>query len=528
MVYRFAAGLVGLAAAQAALVAIVQAQPEKTTSMPGPSRGSIGADFTRPAPCIPKIIITPTGQLVRQGCGNPAPAPLCSAGVLNPKDLAFRIRSFTFGADGSVSGEVEATVAQCDASGSFEVTQMSLGTNRWQYRPGRDNRNAVYAQNFASVQAQPFIKTYSHSPGTPTVIPFRFIPLAADHVLPQASPVGSVPYCAYQAGYVHLAYRIGTTTLTAEPEFPFPHAVQYGRGAPSSCPLTTAQACLVDPRMAASETCHPALRAGAFCLSSYEGGWLESHDFCGNAQSFAQAMVGAWAVDPAHAFVRDWVNLGRDTAVGEFKSTGNVAGDSVDIAFVSTHGGVSETDAFLALWPANQDVWSNADGLRFGEFPGRLSVLVLSSCWVLSDSAVPTNTNAGHQYDGSGSAAPETSGFMFNRWGNAFKGGLRIAVGGANGETYSDGIISSTDDNPGNFVQNMKNRPILNAFLDAWENWDVDQHVGGIASGRTPIDCMTRLLSLRFDKLNDFPRLYDADVQYLCQVHEFHDSIWVN
>jgi hypothetical protein len=39
---------------------------------------------------------------------------------------------------------------------------------------------------------------------------------------------------------------------------------------------------------------------------------------------------------------------------------------------------------------------------------------------------------------------------------------------------------------------------------------------------------MTRLLSLRFDKLNDFPRLYDADVQYLCQVHEFHDSIWVN
>lgn len=526
MVYRFAACLLGLVAVQIALVTELQAQPERPSSVIGVP--AVGLDIQKVVPCIPKIIITPTGQLVRQGCGSSVPAPSCVAGVLNPKDLVFRVRSFTFGADGSVAGEVEATAAQCDANGSFEVTQMSLGTNRWQYKPSRQNRNAVYAQNFASVAAQPFTKTYSHTQGAATVIPFRFMPLAPDQVLPQASPVGSVPYCAYQAGYVHLAYRVGTSTATADPEFPFPRSVQYGSAAPSSCPLTTAQACLLDPRMAASETCHPALRAGAFCLSSYEGGWLESHDFCGNAQSFAQAMVGTWAVSPADVFVRDWVNQSRDTSLGEFKGTGYVAGDSADIVFVSTHGGVNETDAFLALWPNNQDVWSNADGLRFGEFPGRLSVLVLSSCWVLSDSAVPTNSNAGNQYDGSGSAAPEKSGFMFNRWGGAFKGGLKIAVGGANGVTYSDGVLSSTDDNPPNFVQNMKNRPILNAFLDAWENWDVDQHVGGIASGRTPADCMNRLLSLRFDKLNDFPRLYDADVQYLCQVHEFHDSIWVN
>lgn len=72
----------------------------------------------------------------------------------------------------------------------------------------------------------------------------------------------------------------------------------------------------------------------------------------------------------------------------------------------------------------------------------------------------------------------------------------------------------------------MKDRPIVDAFTDAWTNWTVDQHVGGVASGTTPTDCPNRLENMRFDALSQYPRLYDSSVAYLCQLHVFHDGLF--
>jgi len=72
----------------------------------------------------------------------------------------------------------------------------------------------------------------------------------------------------------------------------------------------------------------------------------------------------------------------------------------------------------LALWSSGEKILTNSDNVRLGEFPGRASLLVLDSCWVLSGNNVDAG-NAhvdGDKFDGSGVDQPVKSGWMFNRW----------------------------------------------------------------------------------------------------------------
>lgn len=135
-------------------------------------------------------------------------------------------------------------------------------------------------------------------------------------------------------------------------------------------------------------------------------------------------MAETWGVPSVEQMQWDWASQDKPTSLAQLNRNGWIGGNSVDILFVSTHGRVDETDAALSLWPRDAEILTNSDRVRFGEFPGRLSVLALESCWVLSGSRVPRGDASvdGSQYDGSDVETPVASGWLFNRWGNVFKG----------------------------------------------------------------------------------------------------------
>ena len=346
----------------------------------------------------------------------------------------------------------------------------------------------------------------------------------------------ATPYCAAGPETIKLQYTVGDNVITYSKNnsvdifghtSPLPETFPLRLTATDlGCPVNAADACGADYHLDFSETCYLKRRAGAFCLSAYQNDYLDSLDFCDNAHTFVDEMVSKWIVQKNDTFVRNWANQSKQTSVKEFIAyTAANAGNSVDILFIATHGGVSPNNARLALWPDSQEIDTKDDGIRLGDFPRRLSILALNSCWVLSDSNVPYGDSSvdPDKYDGTGLDPQVYSGYMWNRWSGVFKGGLRIAVGGANGEIMSDGWLSSTDDNPSDFVDYMANRSILDAFVDAYDNWDVEQHVGGIASGKDPQDCVDRLQHMTYGNMSSYKRLYDSDVNYLCQEHVFHD-----
>src|SRR5690242_3275908 len=165
--------LLSAAACTGARVEQNSTSSEASLRTPSVEASDIGPDrFKKVIPCIPRITIGPTGQIIRQGCGSTGPAPC--GDQLRAEVLTFRIRDVSFGSDGSVTGSVESVVSGCDGNGQIEIAQLSLGANRWQYKPSRANKTGIYNQTPASVPAQPQATTYTHAAGTPTVIPFRF------------------------------------------------------------------------------------------------------------------------------------------------------------------------------------------------------------------------------------------------------------------------------------------------------------------------------------------------------------------
>jgi hypothetical protein len=451
-------------------------------------------------------------------------------GVLDARALTFYLKSpiLTYsGAALKADFGVGAVTPNCDASGQIAINAITLHTARWQYtfkHSGADHMG-MYHQADAPVPGSDFATSLQYKAGVDSTFSASFKPYAADHITPQSSPLGSSPYCAVSPWFFSIDYTVDGLEWFAEVDLEYPNrGIQFRSGGKESCPTTNGEACLYDPKIALSEVCRPALRVGTFCVSDYRGD-LSSLQFCGHAGSFLDEMISQYHVQfPVDSFYQDWLAQFKITALPEFTGNDSAGGNSVDVLFVGTHGGVDKTDATLALWSSGEKILTNSDNVRLGEFPGRASLLVLDSCWVLSGNNVDAG-NAhvdGDKFDGSGVDQPVKSGWMFNRWGKVFKGGLRIAVGGADGEIMFDGIYG-TNYNPVDFVGKLADRSIADAFMDAWDNWAVDQHVGGVASGKTSSGCLDRLLNMRLSTMNNYPRLYDDDVKYLCQVHVFHD-----
>jgi hypothetical protein len=98
----------------------------------------------------------------------------------------------------------------------------------------------------------------------------------------------------------------------------------------------------------------------------------------------------------------------------------------VDIFYVATHGGATDTNATLALRPV--DTFTLSSSWRFGDNSNRIAIFSQYACATL-------------RIDGKG----------FTRWAKAFKGGLYLATG-------SHGVVHDgwpTDDTGEDYADNL-------------------------------------------------------------------------
>ena len=163
--------------------------------------------------------------------------------------------------------------------------------------------------------------------------------------------------------------------------------------------------------------------------------------------------------------------------------------DTVDIFYVGTHGGVSDTDARLALKPVQMRTFSSS--WRFGDNSNQIAIFSQYVCNTLKidDKA-------------------------FTRWVNAFKGGLYLATGSH--DTVYDGW--TTDETGEDYADNVTHgKTVKWAWFDGNSDCCIDQDVAIYASSSGPLDeCKNRRDTMTGQNINGFPRFRDGSMNRIC------------
>lgn len=166
--------------------------------------------------------------------------------------------------------------------------------------------------------------------------------------------------------------------------------------------------------------------------------------------------------------------------------------DTVDLFFAQTHGGDSDQSSSWAMYPVNQHVFSN--NMRLGDDGGLCSIFTIYAC----DSMV-------------------IDGHWVTRWRNAFRGGLRIALGNPDlaGAGHDELRI-------GNAYADY-----LQAGYGIWYAWyyattveTPDNPGAATATGSNEDNCFDRLWGMTWQNFKDatFPRLRDGNIGIYCSV----------
>jgi hypothetical protein len=162
--------------------------------------------------------------------------------------------------------------------------------------------------------------------------------------------------------------------------------------------------------------------------------------------------------------------------------------DSVDFLYMNTHGNANGTAAFWAMWDQGSTAFSS--NMRLGDNSRELMVLATFACNVLQT------------FDG-GAA-------VWNRWYNAFAGGLVMTVGG-HGSLYSGNDQSATE-----FASRMQDgEPIGRAWLESTWYADNSNTPSAMATGANANDCWDRM-GVTIPSLFPTPILRDSRIGYMC------------
>jgi len=186
---------------------------------------------------------------------------------------------------------------------------------------------------------------------------------------------------------------------------------------------------------------------------------------------------------------------------GQAAETCNGCGgaDSVDFFFMSTHGGIANNDANLAgyaMWDNNCAdtaypgcmAWSS--NYRFGSAGHQLKVFATFACDTFKTS----------------------DGKLWNRWGKAFSGGLKVGVGG------HDLLYTGNDTGAAtNFAWYLRgNMAIGQAWLESVYYANNSNHPTVANTGANSTDCWNRQGGLTVNNVVGATPLRDGQIGYYC------------
>lgn len=238
---------------------------------------------------------------------------------------------------------------------------------------------------------------------------------------------------------------------------------------------------------AASLGAPAAARAGEFgtrCQATFDNGWQASLPYVyGRCAGFNDRMDD------------NNVGLFYYTIVGNSGFTYNDGSayyggvDSVDLFYVSTHGGVNATDAILAR--RAQNTFALSSQWRFGDNSNQAAIFSQYACKTLQ-----IDNNA------------------YGRWDNVFKGGLYLATGSHDlfydawdteetGYDYADGLTHGVT--------------VKWAWFDGNSDWWYGQDVAIYASSSGSLSaCQSRRDNMTGQNINSYTRWRDGNMNRIC------------
>lgn len=222
------------------------------------------------------------------------------------------------------------------------------------------------------------------------------------------------------------------------------------------------------------------------------------------------AQYGSWSY---------WYNV-----VGKayyWEDTGDQATNSletVDLFFTMTHGQAGpHTDNIAGVCPTPADAdpadptihatWSmwnyrqraRSEYMRLGDEGKGLSFFVAYACETL-----------------------KLDQYVWNRWGNIFKGGLRMSMGFAETTTWCAPYTCPAQFQHGTRFANYlgAGQTVSNAWLNAFDDNDGHTfHPAAMATGTNDTDCANRRDSMTWTNFRNYPRIRDSSIGYVCWRH---------
>ena len=235
---------------------------------------------------------------------------------------------------------------------------------------------------------------------------------------------------------------------------------------------------------------------GVRCQSDFQGGWAPTIDVYASCSDFISMIQPVEYVDFYYnlhgAQPAFYSGQGAETCLG----CGGA--DSVDFLYISTHGTVANNNANYAGYA----MWDNScpdtaapgciawtPNMRLGGSGQQLKVLATFACDTFKDN----------------------DGLFWNRWGNAYRGGLKIGVGG------HDLLYTGNDTGAAtNFAYYMRlNYSIGYAWLDSVYYANTSNHPTVANTGVNSTDCWNRQ-GLTINNVVSAPVLRDWQIGYYC------------
>jgi hypothetical protein len=163
--------------------------------------------------------------------------------------------------------------------------------------------------------------------------------------------------------------------------------------------------------------------------------------------------------------------------------------DNVDLFYINTHGGTTDTTSVWAMHDIGQRAYSFL--MRLGDESRQLSVFASYSCETMKVS----------------------DGKVWPRLGTMFRGGLRY-IAGSHDTVYDS---PSTDEVGEDFADNLQiGYPIKHAWKSGNSDWLTNQDLIVLATGSSSGDCAFRRDYMRWSDYYTFPRLRDGAISWVC------------
>jgi Family of unknown function (DUF6345) len=235
---------------------------------------------------------------------------------------------------------------------------------------------------------------------------------------------------------------------------------------------------------ATAETLHFGVR----CQDTFQSTWAPTLDVEAACSDFISTIQSYWPVDFYFNLHGAQTALYSGTAAETCNSCGGV--DSVDFFLMSTHGTIASNDHHYtgyAMWDDNTIAWTSS--MRLGDAGRQVKVLATFSCDTLKngDKLLPS------------------------RWGAAFAGGLKLAVG-AHDLLWTGNDGSALQDFASNVASGMA---IGASWLSAVYNDNNSNNPTVANTGANAADCWSRQ-GVKAGQLFSETPLRDGKVGYYC------------